>query len=158
MGMDDISVLAMSLDMSLCTTTSDNQKNPPQKIGLVKAVFLISRSIVGVGVLTQPHLNSEFGVLSIGIVYPIVACYLIYTLSLLSNVADHMKYKGASLEEFTERTLGKTHRTLATIFNLIFNISCSIVGVIFSVSFVNYALCQLGNSQCNNLVMINLIG
>lgn len=47
---------------------------------------------------------------------------------------------------------------MATIFNLIFNLACSIVGVIFSTNFVNYALCHLGSSQCNNMTLINLIG
>lgn len=118
MGLENISVNALSLDLSLHESNDGKtDQKQPQKIGMVKAIFLISRSIVGVGVLTQPHLNLEFGVLSLGIVYPIVAFFIIYCLSLLSKVADHMEYKGASLEEFTERTLGKTHKTFTTIFN-----------------------------------------
>lgn len=65
MGLDNISANAISLDMSLCESNegkSDQKK--PEKMGMCKAVFLISRSIVGVGVLTQPHLNLEYGVLS----------------------------------------------------------------------------------------------
>ena len=61
MGLDSLSVKALSLDVSLCETNA-KQATHTQKIGLIKAIFIISRSIVGVGVLTQPHLNSEFGV------------------------------------------------------------------------------------------------
>ena len=129
-----------------------------QTIGIFKSIFLISRSIIGVGVLTQPHLNEEFGVLPILVCYPIVAAVVIYCLSLLPSVADHMNYEGSSLEEFTEKALGKFHRRLVTVFNLIFCISVSIVATIFSVSFVNYALCQLGDSHCNNSAFLHIAG
>lgn len=35
------------------------------KIGLFKATFLVTRSLIGVGVLAQPHMNYDFGWLSI---------------------------------------------------------------------------------------------
>lgn len=127
-------------------------------MGIFKSIFLISRSIIGVGVLTQPHLNEEFGVFPILICYPIVAATVIYCLSLLPTVADHMNYSGSSLEEFTEHALGKVHRRLVTVFNLIFCISVSIVATIFSVSFVNYALCQLGDPHCNNSAFLHIAG
>ena len=65
MGLDNISVKALSLDMSLCESNEGKtDQKKPEKMGMCKAVFLISRSIVGVGVLTQPHLNAEYGILS----------------------------------------------------------------------------------------------
>lgn len=129
-----------------------------QTMGICKSIFLIARSIIGVGVLTQPHLNEEFGVFPILICYPLVAATVIYCLSLLPTVADHMNYAGSSLEEFTEQALGKVHRRLVTVFNLIFCISVSIVATIFSVSFVNYALCQLGDPHCNNSAFLHIAG
>ena len=69
-----------------------------------------------------------------------------------------MNYKGNSLEDFTERKLGKVHRRLATTFNLFFNMSASIAGVIFSVNFVNFVFCQLGYEICGSMITINIIG
>lgn len=39
-----------------------------------------------------------------------------------------------------------------------FNLSVSVCGVIFGVSFCNYALCHLGSSQCNNMLLLNGMG
>mgnify|MGYP003337331833 CR=1 FL=1 len=39
-----------------------------------------------------------------------------------------------------------------------FNISVSVCAVIFGVNFVNYSLCQLGNAQCGNLMLLNFLG
>lgn len=130
--------------------TNKPDQSSKKTIGYFQAIFLISRSIVGVGVLAQPHLNEEFGVLCIAICYPITAALIIYCISLLPKIADDMKYEGSSLEEFTELTLGPFHRKVATFFNLLFTLAVSTVAVIFSINFVNYAICQLGGSYCNN--------
>ena len=128
---------------TLTTFAEDAAENPKQvqrkTIGLFKSIFLVTRSIIGVGILAQPHLNDEFGIYPLMICYPIIALFIIYCLTRLPQIADHMEYKGNSLEEFTEKVLGKSHRRLVTGFNLLFCLSVSIVATIFSVSFINYA-------------------
>lgn len=127
---------------TLATIAEDaNYALPKQRktIGLFKSIFLVTRSIIGVGVLAQPHLNEEFGIYPLMVCYPLVALFVIYCLTLLPKIADHMEYTGNSLEEFTEKALGSTHRKLVTGFNLLFCVSVSIVATIFSISFVNFA-------------------
>jgi len=58
-------------------STGKGTAEPTKQIGLFKAIFLVTRSLIGVGVLTQPHMNNEFGYLSIAIAYPIIAIVLI---------------------------------------------------------------------------------
>jgi hypothetical protein len=68
---------------------------PTKTIGLFKAIFLVTRSLVGVGVLTQPFMNNEFGYLSIMIAYPLIAAVLIYLLSIFPKVASRVGYHGS---------------------------------------------------------------
>jgi hypothetical protein len=68
---------------------------PTKTIGLFKAIFLVTRSLIGVGVLTQPYMNNEFGYLSIMIAYPLIAAILIYLLSIFPKVASRVGYNGS---------------------------------------------------------------
>jgi hypothetical protein len=68
---------------------------PTKTIGLFKAIFLVTRSLIGVGVLTQPYMNNEFGYLSVMIAYPLVAAILIYLLSIFPTVASRVGYNGS---------------------------------------------------------------
>jgi len=128
------------------------------KIGLFKAIFLVTRSLIGVGVLAQPNMNYQFGWLAMLICYPIVAAVLIYLLSIFPRVASKIGYTGSNLEEFIEIVVGRKTSIITTVLILFFNISVSVCGVIFSVKFVNYSLCELGSSQCGNMWLINGLG
>lgn len=92
------------------------------------------------------------------IAYPIIAGVLIYLLAIFPRVASRVGYRGSNLEEFVEIVIGRKTSILTTVLILFFNISVSVCGVIFSVKFVNYSLCELGNSQCGNLWLINGAG
>jgi len=120
-------------------STGKGTAEPTKQIGLFKAIFLVTRSLIGVGVLTQPHMNNEFGYLSIAIAYPIIAIVLIYLLSIFPKVANRVGYNGSNLEEFIEIVVGKKTGLVTMVFILMFNVSVSVCGVIFSVKFVNYS-------------------
>ena len=148
---------AMPTLETLAEHNLDVKPNNRKTIGLFKSIFLITRSIIGVGVLAQPHLNDEFGIYPVMICYPLIALFVIYCLMLLPKIADHMDYQGNSLEEFTESILGISHRRLVTGFNLAFCVSVSIVATIFSISFINYAQCQLESEYCNDYKFLHMI-
>ena len=79
-------------------------------------------------------------------------------MDLVIQVADSAKYYEQSLENFVETVLGKYHGTFTLITNWIFGFAVSIGNVIFSVQFIQYAICQMGLCFENSRVYYNLIG
>jgi hypothetical protein len=59
-----------------------------------KAMFLVFRSLVGVGILTMPHQINEIGIGGALVLYPIVAVMVLYALDLMVKTADDLQYYG----------------------------------------------------------------
>lgn len=71
-------ILNTALSTKDTCKSPDSAKTQTKQIGLFKAIFLVTRSFIGVGILAQPHLNHDFGMISLIISYPIVAGMIIY--------------------------------------------------------------------------------
>ena len=59
-----------------------------------KAMFLVFRSLVGVGILTMPHQINEIGIMGALILYPTIAAMVLYALDLMVKTADDLEYYG----------------------------------------------------------------
>jgi len=59
-----------------------------------KAMFLVFRSLVGVGILTMPHQINEIGIMGALILYPVIGCMVLYALDLMVKTADDLQYYG----------------------------------------------------------------
>lgn len=79
-------------------------------------------------------------------------------MDMIIKICDSAKYYDASLEDFVESILGKTHKILTIITNFLFNFSLSIANVIFAVRFLEFAVCELGICFADSKVYFNLIG
>jgi len=61
-------------------------------LGTGKAIFLIFRSLVGIGILTMPHQINEFGIVASLIFYPTIAVMVLYALDCMVRTADDLEY------------------------------------------------------------------
>ena len=59
-----------------------------------KAMFLVFRSLVGVGILTMPDQINSIGILGALICYPSVALLILYSLDLMVITANDIKFYG----------------------------------------------------------------
>lgn len=57
-----------------------------------KAMFLVFRSLVGIGILTMPHQINEIGIFGALIMFPLIACMILYSLDLLVKTANDLNY------------------------------------------------------------------
>ena len=130
----------------------------PNGISTFMASFLNLRGLIGIGILAMPSVMKNFGIYASLIVFPLVAACIIWALDLFSVVANDAQYYKPSLEGLSKKVLGRFHQILTGFSNQFFNFGVSGANVIFSVNFVNYAMCQMGGSLCGHKFIINLIG
>ena len=130
----------------------------PNGIPTWQAFFLNFKALIGIGVLAFPHIVQEVGYGYALSTYLLIFCSLLYGVDLIIQVADSAKYYEQSLEDFVEIVLGKNHRMFTTITNWIFGFAVSIANVIFSVQFIQYAICQMGLCFEHSRIYYNLIG
>lgn len=57
-----------------------------------KAMFLVFRSLVGVGILTMPHQINEIGIYGALILFPLIGALILYSLDLMVKTADDLQY------------------------------------------------------------------
>ena len=57
-----------------------------------KAMFLVFRSLVGVGILTIPSQINQIGILGALICYPSIAMLILYCLDLMVKTANDIKF------------------------------------------------------------------
>ena len=81
-----------SLDYTQNSTFVENLGQVTKGLGTAKAIFLIFRSLVGIGILTMPHQINEFGVVASLIFYPIIAAMVLYALDCMVITANDLEY------------------------------------------------------------------
>lgn len=57
-----------------------------------KAMFLVFRSCVGIGILTMPHQINEIGIIGALIFFPTIAIMILYSLDLMIKTANDLEY------------------------------------------------------------------
>lgn len=57
-----------------------------------KAMFLVFRSLVGIGILTMPHQINEIGVFGAMLLFPTIAAFVLYALDLMVKTANDLGY------------------------------------------------------------------
>ena len=101
--MADYNSITSELDMEAPLTESEAQdKNLDshgidltKKVTAKKAILLVFRSLVGIGILTIPKQIQEIGIIGAGILYPTIALLVLYSLDLMIKTADDIDYTGS---------------------------------------------------------------
>lgn len=86
--------LELNLDAnSVPDPSSSKDKTKKVLISDKRAIFLIFRSLVGIGILTIPLQTNRIGILGSLIFFPLVSIVILYTLYLMIKVADDIDYR-----------------------------------------------------------------
>lgn len=97
--MQNLEMDLTSSNVDKLDTTTEAQISILEGIGSIsrglsnkKAMFLVFRSLVGVGILTMPHQINEIGIYGALIVFPMIGVLILYSLDLMVKTADDLKY------------------------------------------------------------------
>lgn len=101
--MADYDNITSELDLQTPLNDSDGEKanidshgiDLSKKVSTQKAVLLVFRSLVGIGILTIPKQIHEIGIVGAAILYPVIAVLVLYSLDLMIKTADDIDYQGA---------------------------------------------------------------
>ncbi len=155
------SVVMVDVPVVINQTFDTETESPKAHKGHVTttwAVFLIFRSLVGIGVLTMPHAIQHFGINGAVVFFPIFAVVLLYVLDLLLQIATDLGYTGSSIDELIEKSGNQKYLRTFCIMNNGMMIASSIVNCIFAVMFLNWTSCNMGiSSMCNNKWLLHLL-
>lgn len=122
--------LTNPLEMSQVEVGSDASSH--RKVPTWKAVFLIFRSLVGIGVLTMPHAIQYFGYVGAMLFFPIFTWVILYVLDLVLRIANDLGFTGNSIEELIEKSGNGKWLKLFSLINNWMMISCGIANCIFA--------------------------
>lgn len=129
-----------------------------------KAIFLIFRSLVGIGVLTMPHAVQSFGVNGALILLPLFTVGILYVLDLVLRIANDLGFNGSNIDELIVKSGNEKWRNTFSIINNWMMIAGGVANCIFAgrfaadpVMFLNWASCSLGWGICGNKLMIHLV-
>ena len=81
-------------ELAIETSVMHNIGSVTKGLGTGKAIFLIFRSLVGIGILTMPHQINEFGIVASLIFYPLIAAMVLYALDCMVRTANDLEYYG----------------------------------------------------------------
>lgn len=93
------SVIAMELNRTLKKEDQDDG-SAGEKIPNWKAVFMIFRSFVGIGVLTIPHSVQAFGVNGSAVFFVLFTIMFLYVLDLVLKIATDLGFTGSRFFSF----------------------------------------------------------
>lgn len=147
------------LGAALIIDDSEDLSSVPaqNKVPTLQAVFMIFRSIVGIGVLTMPHAVQHFGVYGALIFFPIFGVAVLYVLDLVLRMAEDVGYNGNSIERLIELTENKKYLRTFSIINNWMMISAGIANCIFAVNFLGWAACDFNWGICGDKVWLHVI-
>lgn len=97
-----------------------------------KAVFLIFRSLVGIGVLTMPHAVQSFGVNGALILLPIFTVGILYVLDLVLRIANDLGFNGSNIDELIVKSGNEKWRNTFSIINNWMMIAGGVANCIFA--------------------------
>ena len=126
------------------------EKVAEEQIANWKGVFLIFRSVVGIGVLTMPHTVQHFGVYGSMIFFPIFVFCMLYVLDCMLHMAQDLGFNGSNVDDLIVKSGNKKWLKPFSIVNNLMMIAAGIVNCIFAVMFLSWATCSFGWSICGN--------
>lgn len=128
-------------------------------IGTMRTVFLIFRSLVGIGVLAFPLATQMFGIASTIIFLPLFSIIILYVLDLVFLIANDLKFTGSNIDDLIVASGNEKWVRIFSTINNWMNLSSAIANCIFAGMFLDWASCNYGvTTFCNNRITSNLLG
>ena len=122
---------------------SQASESSAKKISLTKALFMTVRSLIGVGILTYPHQVQTYGILGSLVTLILLGSLVVGCLDLVLQSANAVGHYGPRLEKLVERVLGSKMAYTTMMINCIQLLCTALGNVIFSMTFFNYAICNI---------------
>jgi Transmembrane amino acid transporter protein len=97
-----------------------------------KAVFLIFRSLVGIGVLTMPHAVQSFGVNGALVLLPLFTIAILYVLDLVLRIAHDIGFNGSNIDELIVKSGNEKWRNSFSIINNWMMVAGGVANCIFA--------------------------